>query len=106
MSTNRANAKSRVKKSIAGIGERIREVRGSLSQDEFCRFVGVPKRTLVRYELGQTLPSAQTVAIICEMFRIDPWWLLFGSEAAITLSIPPTAHIRSLRKGHAFSKSA
>lgn len=103
MSTNRANQKSSVKKAIAGIGERIREVRGSLSQEEFCRFVGVPKRTLVRYELGQTLPNAQTVAVICKIFQIDPWWLLFGSQAATSLSIPPTARVRSLEKARIVS---
>lgn len=63
---------------VGGIGERLREVRGAQTQDEFSEAVGVPKRTLVRYEAGVTYPTADTLAKICAKFNVDPRWLLFG----------------------------
>lgn len=81
------------KDSVAGIGRRIREVRGALSQDEFCKYVGLPKRTLIRYEAEQTYPTAETLGSICAIFQIDPEWLLLGTTHTRAFSIPHTARL-------------
>jgi len=78
---------------IAGIGKRIREVRGYLSQDEFCKHLGLPKRTLIRYESEETPPSAEILWSICDVFDIDPRWLLFGNDQTRQFSIPHTAKL-------------
>lgn len=79
---------------IPGLGNRIREIRGALTQEAFAKHIGIPARTLMRYEAGQTIPTAETMGVICRLFRIDPWWLLFDEEASVSLSIPPSARIR------------
>lgn len=78
---------------VAGIGRRIREIRGALSQEDFCKRVGIPVRTLARYEMEETYPTADTLATICKVFRIDGSWLLSGEVHSASLTIPPTAHL-------------
>ena len=92
-STRKSKVVSLKKRPVAGIGDRIREVRGALSQDEFCKHLGLPKRTLIRYESEQTYPTAETIGSICDVFGIDPKWLLFGSSETRQFSIPHTAHL-------------
>lgn len=82
--------------SLTGIGKRIRQVRGALNQDDFCKLIGLEKRTLVRYETGRTLPSADTLIRICHEFTINPTWLLMGYDDLTYGSIPPES--RTLRR--------
>jgi transcriptional regulator with XRE-family HTH domain len=78
---------------VAGIGRRIREIRGALNQDDFCKLIGLQKRTLVRYESEKTYPSAETVAKICHEFGVNPAWLLFGHEGSNLGAIPPVSKV-------------
>ena len=60
------------------IGERIKCVRGSMSQLDFATRTGLNKGTLSRYERNTTVPDANTIVRICSAFDIRPEWLLTG----------------------------
>lgn len=68
----------------AGIGERLVELRGKLSQQDFAESIGVSKRTIIRYEKEDRLPDAEVVARICEHYNVNPVWLLVGKQSADT----------------------
>lgn len=60
------------------LGKRIKEARGSLTQDEFARAIGVSKISLSRYEHDERTPDAAVLIRICETYGIDPAGLLMG----------------------------
>lgn len=64
---------------MSRLGERIRSVRGAISQTEFSNTFGINQNTLSRYERGERTPDAEFIALICERFGISPVWLLFGT---------------------------
>lgn len=61
-----------------GFGERIRKVRGGKSLTEFAAGFGIHKNTLARYEKGDGLPDGAFLAKLCEVYRINPAWILTG----------------------------
>ena len=63
-----------------GIGERIKKIRGELSQGEFASRISVHKQTVLRWEKGETKPDSDALRKICETFNINPSWLLFGER--------------------------
>jgi len=63
----------------AAIGERIRQVRGVLTQAEFAARLGVGRTSVVRYEAGQHPVDAEFLVRAYRAFGTDPLWLLTGS---------------------------
>ena len=61
-----------------GIGDRIVQVRGKLTQYAFAKSIQIAKITLLRYEKGERVPDAETIARICENHHIDYTWLITG----------------------------
>ncbi len=59
-------------------GERIRLVRGGKSLTEFAAGFGIHKNTLARYEKGESLPDAGFLAKLCDIYRVNPSWILTG----------------------------
>lgn len=96
MAAKKPTAALTTRVTAAGIGRRIREVRGAVSQDVFSKLIGLKRRTLVRYEAEETFPTADTLAAICAEFNVDPIWLLLGLETSAFGTIPPTS--RTLRR--------
>lgn len=68
----------------SGLANRIREVRVrlSLTQEEFSERIGVPKRTLCRYEAGNTEPPSYVLGRICKEFDVNAGWILLGIETS------------------------
>ena len=60
------------------LGERIKEVRGSMSQKEFGDKFGVTANTLRGYENDSVSPGADFIVRICKEYSIDYSWLLVG----------------------------
>lgn len=59
------------------IGERLKILRGSNKQDEFCLKLKVNKNTLGRWERGEGVPNAEDLQHILKLFPdINPAWLL------------------------------
>lgn len=61
--------------------ERLKIVRGDLTQAEFSTMLGVHKNTLGRYERGESNPDSEVCAKICSVFGVSPAWLLLGIGA-------------------------
>ena len=47
------------------LGERIRHVRGRMSQEAFAGLLGISKGALGGYERGENCPNADVVLTIC-----------------------------------------
>ena len=58
--------------------ERIKHIRGSLTQTEFAERLGVHKNTVGRYERGDGEPDIGVASKMCSIFGFEPTWLLFG----------------------------
>jgi len=75
-----------------GIGSRIIQVRGKLTQQEFSDSIKIAKISLLRYEKGDRIPDAEAIACICETYNIDCTWLITGkgspTEAERYVPIP------------------
>lgn len=62
------------------LGERLRSLRGPLSQADFGSELGVSQPTVRNYENGARLPDSDFVKNVCNKFGISADWLLFGKE--------------------------
>ena len=60
------------------LGERIKEVRGNMSQKDFGDKFGVTANTLRGYENDSVSPGADFIVRICKEYSIDYAWLLAG----------------------------
>lgn len=61
------------------IGDRLKEIRGKILQEEFGRIFGVYKGTVANYERGTRKPDSEYLNKILEYFPdINPSWLLTG----------------------------
>lgn len=61
------------------MAQRLRAIRGTLTQAEFAHKLGIHKNTLGRYERGESEPDTQIARQLCTLFGVQPHWLLFGS---------------------------
>ena len=96
------------------ICERIRDVRVRAleSRQEFADNLGIHVNTVGRYERGQSEPDLSTIATMCRIYEINPYWLLYGeangveypisSNRVLTMNLqsglPKAGHYRTLTK--------
>ena len=62
------------------LAERLRELRGDVSQCEFAAKIGVKQTSYSSWERGVKDPAAQTVAQISSTFGVSADWLLGLSD--------------------------
>lgn len=62
-----------------GLGDRLKLIRGTVSQTVFAKKIGVSQSSLSLYELGTRAPDSTTLEVICRLFDIAPAWLLMGA---------------------------
>ncbi len=60
------------------IGERIKYIRGNMSQADFATMTKLNKATLSRYERNTNVPDANAIVRICAACNIRSEWLLTG----------------------------
>ena len=60
------------------VGERIKAIRGGMTQQEFADLLGVSRKTITRYEAGSHLPDAEFLIKLNVLYSIQPLWLLTG----------------------------
>ncbi len=60
------------------IGERLKQLRDGLSQEEFAKKIGVPIKSYQRYEYGQYAPHPHTLTRIAEVCDTTTDWILTG----------------------------
>lgn len=82
-------------------GERIRHLRGDLSQAEFASKIGVHKEMVGKYERGQNVPGGDVLTRMREVFGVSLDWLLTGQgqmrrdEAAPAAASPTTVEAQA-----------
>lgn len=69
---------------MEALGDRIKAIRGNISQTVFSEKLGITQNTLSRYERNQRLPDAQLIAELCNSFNISADWILTGRGAMHT----------------------
>lgn len=62
-----------------GLADRIREVRGNLSQEKFGELLGISKAQVSKYESQKAFPSAATINRIASLGNKTREWLLWGA---------------------------
>ena len=66
-------------KKYVQVGERLRELRGKISQEEFAKKISIPFRTYQRYEVGERIPHPHVLTRIAEIFDTTTDWILTGN---------------------------
>jgi transcriptional regulator with XRE-family HTH domain len=62
------------------MGERIKYLQktSGKNQIEFARSIGVSKGSLILYQKNDRSPDSSFLRTLCELYRVNPTWLLIG----------------------------
>lgn len=71
------NAKKKLRE-FQGIGERMKQVRGKMSQEELGKQIGFAKNTISNYELEKSSPNLGFLRLFCDFFNVSLHWLQTG----------------------------
>lgn len=74
------------------VGERLRELRGSVTQIEFGKFLGVPQNIVSRYEKARVRIPIEYLVAISKFANVSLDWLLLGR---VSTAKRPLSHRRS-----------
>lgn len=58
--------------------DRLKLIRGKLTQDDLSKLLDIHLVTYGRYERGERSPDGQFIEKICRVFNISPTWLILG----------------------------
>lgn len=58
--------------------ERLRALRGDMTQADFANRAGINVNTLRNYERGDSIPNLEIAASICRYFEVNSDWLVLG----------------------------
>lgn len=76
---------------VEGVGDRLRGLRGDMSQADFGELLGVSLSTWRRYEAGERPPDAEALLKLHLLKGIDLHWLLTGNGQPVPKgSMPQT----------------
>jgi transcriptional regulator with XRE-family HTH domain len=62
------------------IGQRIKQIRSSLSQKDFADKLNVAQSYIGQIEVGKTKPSLELLISICDNYDVSLDWILIGKE--------------------------
>jgi transcriptional regulator with XRE-family HTH domain len=65
-------------KGLKNIGERIKYIRGSLTQPEFGKKLGVGRNNVYTWESNKSMPIAEILLQIYKEYGVNINWLLSG----------------------------
>ena len=78
------------------IGEKLKELRGSMSQNEAAKRIGIAQQGWARYETGRVAPGADVLHQICSKFGVSADWLLGLTEERDRASADAAAATRRM----------
>ncbi len=55
---------------------------------------GISRTALVGYEAGSTRPGLREIRLLCEVLKVSPNWLVFGSESPVQTNLPSLDLVR------------
>jgi transcriptional regulator with XRE-family HTH domain len=70
--------KARLRADLVAIGARIRELRGSVLQDELAAHLGISQGQLSKIERGKLGPTAEILIRLADRFGKTADWILTG----------------------------
>ena len=70
------------------IGERVLELvhEKGMTQKEFSDRTGIPQSTMSSWKGKKQNPSIDKLKVICDVLRVDPYYLISGTESNETLN--------------------
>lgn len=71
-----------------GVGKRLIQLRGPLSQKDFALTLQIPFRSYQRYERGESSPSMEIIQKIASRCGVTIEWLITGSDVPIQHTRP------------------
>ena len=89
-----------MKQQVDGLVDRIKHLRGDVSQAKFARLCGVPQSTYARWELGLS-PTAQNIVSICQATGVSADWLLGLSPGEAKVSATGDHNAQAVNGGTA-----
>jgi len=72
-------------KKVDGLPSRLLELRGSSTQSEFAKSIGVIQQTYAHWELGVRQPKLQELVRLAQHFGVSTDWLLGLTEVKAQL---------------------
>jgi transcriptional regulator with XRE-family HTH domain len=82
---------------VEGMGERIAQIRGELTQKQFADRLGINPKTVQRWEAGSVVPDGPALLSLLREFGADPAWVLMGRGSAPPLTARESALIQNYR---------
>lgn len=73
------------------VGDRLKCIRGTTSQNAFAAQFGIHRNTLVRWESGERLPDFDFLVSLVNNFGIAPEWMLTGKGDMHASECSPSA---------------
>lgn len=83
---------------LPGFGDRLKRLRGELSQEQLANKIGGTASDVSRWERGVTLPRAETIRALCLYFRVSADYLL-GLRDQPPAETPAFVKFRATRWG-------
>jgi transcriptional regulator with XRE-family HTH domain len=71
-------ARSKARADLKGIGERIRELRGEILQEELAEHLGISQGQLSKIECGKMGPTIETLVRLSDRFGKTLDWIVKG----------------------------
>ena len=70
-----------VMKKAIEIGNRLKALRGNISQRDMAKKIGIPFRSYQYYEYGDREPPTDVLIKILKVFRVTTDWILTGKQS-------------------------
>jgi len=70
---------------MESVGDRIKRLRGKLTQKEFADSLGVTSQAVINYECHGRIPSRSILNKISNVYSVSVDWILYGQSAAVGL---------------------
>jgi transcriptional regulator with XRE-family HTH domain len=70
------------------LGERIKSIQqdSSKNQADFAKSLGVSKGSLILYQKNRRSPDSAFLKSLCEIYKVNPTWLLLGEAEPVTVA--------------------
>lgn len=84
-------------------GDRIKFIRGALTQKEFAARLGITAQAVINYERHGRVPSRTVLNKILNVYNVSPEWLLTGEgemHAPADEPLMPTAMVADGKRPH------
>lgn len=91
---------------LRAVANRIREIRGEMTQTEFALRLAVHRKTVERWEAADRLPDGASLLELTRVFGVDVTWLLTGLGVGPALSPRETALIDDFRNSSSEGQEA